>query len=266
MRLTGVFVVLTLGLTSHAFAWDPIGDITHPDRIIRNVGRETGNAVCDIPNVPRNIGREVGNLGQEINRLYLEGQANAAAPLLERWFIESRASALQGVTALIPPDVRADLSRYYDADVLNRVRFKIGDAGVMNLANLSIRYGDANAVTLTDLIVFANPLGPQDRALWAHELKHVQQFRDWGTRDFSIRYLRSWNSVENEAYAAQNNYRPTSTGYAPQPPYSPYPNVVGGSSAMCATTVGTCRMNAFGPIGGPCTCITPGGPFIGTIQ
>lgn len=176
---------------SPCWAWDPIGDITHPDRIVRNVARETGNAVRDIPNVPRNVGREIDNAGQTIDRWRLEGQAQAGAPVLENWFIQSRNNAASGGTFPVPPHIRQALAGFYDEDILNRARYKIGDAGVVNLASLSISYGHADAVTLIDVIVFANQAGANDPVLWAHELKHVQQFRDWGTRDFSIRYLRS---------------------------------------------------------------------------
>ena len=48
---------LLLFCCAPAFAWDPIGDITHPDRIVRNVGRELDNA------------------GKEIDRVRLEAQA-----------------------------------------------------------------------------------------------------------------------------------------------------------------------------------------------
>jgi hypothetical protein len=63
-------------------------------------------------------------------------------------------------------------------------------------------------VALNNVIVFrfaddaaTNPV------LWSHELKHIQQFAEWGVRDFAIRYLRDWNSVEAEAYAAERAFQ-----------------------------------------------------------
>lgn len=186
-----VGITVLFGLFSSAHAWDPWGDITHPDRIIRNIGREAGNA------------------GKEIDRIRLEANAQAGAPILQNWLIESEKTARKGAQP-IPSNIRSQLQGFYDNDILNRVRFKVGDAGVVNLANLSITYGDAAAVTLINTVVFNNEHDAYNNAvLWAHELKHVQQFRDWGVRDFAIRYLRSWNSVENEATTVENNFAQT---------------------------------------------------------
>jgi hypothetical protein len=189
-----------------AWGWDPVGDITHPDRIRRNVERETSNAIRDIPNVPRNVARELDNFGREIDHARLEAQTQAGAPILAAWLQASRNSALSGAVP-IPSEIRAQLQGYYDNDVLNRARFKIGDTGAFNIAGLTIQYGDnVNAVTLIDVVVFRDPSVANDPAIWAHELKHVQQYRDWGVRDFAICYIRSWNGIEDPAYAAQNGY------------------------------------------------------------
>lgn len=280
-RLLLYAIALQMGLgTATALAWDPIGDLTNPGRIIENIGREAGNAVEDIPNVPRNVGREIGNLGRDIDRWRLELQAQGAAPVLQQWLIESRNSAASGAQPM-PPHIRQQLQGYYDDDVLNRARYKVGDAGVINLAHLSIDYGDAEAVTLIDVIVFANGSGVEDPALWAHELKHVQQFRDWGVRDFAIRYIRSWNSVENDAYAAQNSYpewrqrqlaryQPAPSpnfnsgpGFNNGPGFNSGPVFNPGVASACATPFGFCPMMAPIPFGASCYCMTPGGPVWG---
>jgi hypothetical protein len=135
-----------------------------------------------------------------VDRIRLEATVQATAPAFEQWLNASRNTARNGGTSPIPQNIRQQLAGFYDEDLLNRVRYKVGDSGVVNLANLSITYGDAGAVTLIDTVVFSNSQDANfDAALWAHEMKHVQQFRDWGVRDFSIRYLRSWNSVEDDA-------------------------------------------------------------------
>ena len=104
----------------------------------------------------------------------------------------------------MPPDIRQAIQGLYD-DGLNMVRYKVGDGGALNLANNSIRVGGAEAVTLIDVVVFRGPTEANDPGLWVHELKHVEQFRDWGVRDFAIRYMRSWNSVE--AHEIQERYK-----------------------------------------------------------
>ena len=242
--------------TDEALAWDPLGDLANHGRIIDNVVRETDRAVRDIPNVPRNVEREARQAGRTIDRWRLEGQANAAAPAFEQWLIESRNSAASGGTYRIPDDIRSLMTGFYDEDTLNRVRYKIGDGGVINLANLSIQYGDAGAVTLIDVVVFADRQAASDPVLWAHELRHVQQFRDWGTRDFAIRYLRSWNSVEGDATNAENQFaqRLAQSGRRG-----------GGFGNFCATPFGVFGPGPSAPLGTPCPVMTPTGQFTGRI-
>lgn len=45
-------IIIFLGLYSvEAYSWDPLGDITHPDRILRNVQRELDNATKAVTDV-----------------------------------------------------------------------------------------------------------------------------------------------------------------------------------------------------------------------
>ncbi|WP_457443812.1 eCIS core domain-containing protein [Roseateles sp. P5_E4] len=231
-------------------AWDPIGDITHPERIVRNVGRELDNA------------------GREVDRIRLEAQAQAGAPAFEQWLNQSRSNASNGA-APVPAHIRQQLQGFYDNDILNRARFKIGDGGVFNLANLSIQYGGAAAVTLVDVIVFQNAGDAYNNAaLWAHELKHVQQFRDWGVRDFAIRYLRSWNGVEGEAYAAENSYQSWSSQMAQRSAPQSTPTAMAQSAVarVCATNLGVCGMGVAIPVGSQCYCPTFNGPIWGVAR
>ena len=154
-----------------------------------------------------------------------ETQAQAGAPILQNWLIASRATALAGGTSPIPPHIRQELQGFFDDDLLNRVRFKVGDSGAANLANLGITYWDADAMTLIDVIVFSDPQGVNDPSLWAHELQHVKQFREWGVRDFAIRYLRDpiheRNPVEGEARQVAQAFQQWRQARFQQP--QPYP-------------------------------------------
>lgn len=272
---------------SPAFAWDPVGDLTNPGRILRNVEREGRRAIEDIPNVPGNVQRELENAGRAVDDARLEAMVQAGAPAFQAWLEGSRNTSIAGAQP-IPPQIASMMRGFYDDDLLQRVRFRIGDAGVFNLASLSIRYGDeVAAVTLIDVIVFREANGVNDPVLWAHELQHVRQFRDWGTRDFAIRYLRHWNAVEGEAYARQNEFAglmaqgrvpfagnnvPGSPppgfpppGFPPPgfPPPTPFPVMMGG---MCVTPVGPCPMMAPLPVGQPCQCQGPQGIFQGQVR
>jgi hypothetical protein len=163
-----------------------------------------GVCVC-LPEIGGDVGRGAEHLKNEI-------RGQTGAPALEAWLRGSRNTAV-GTSQPIPSNIRQELSGYIEDDIMNRARFKVGDNGVLNLAGLTLDYGDKftgqepQAVTLIDVIVFRNADDAyNDAALWAHELTHVKQFRDWGTRDFSIRYARDSNSVEDPAYVVQRNY------------------------------------------------------------
>lgn len=133
--------------------------------------------------------------------------AQTGAPALEQWLQASRNSARVGASP-IPSRVRQFFAGRVRADVLDRARFKVGDSGYFNAAGNTLRHnGNVRAVTLVDVIVFRNARDVDDMALWAHELFHVQQFLDWGVRDFSIRYVRDADAVERPAYQRQQDAR-----------------------------------------------------------
>lgn len=126
-----------------------------------------------------------------------------AATSLEGWILRSRASALNQGTAPIPPAIRQMLLPYYPTDVLDNVRYRVGDADDMAAARTMLQNPDIKAVTLVDVIVFRNEALAQDAALWAHELFHVQQYRQWGSLEFARRYTRDYDAVESPAYRQQ---------------------------------------------------------------
>jgi hypothetical protein len=200
--MTMTILLLTVSL---AAAPNHMGEITHPERM-RNVEREAGLAIRDTPNSRRNIGREIAQTGKELDGIRLEDQAATGAAAVEKWFILSRNAARSSGVSPMPPAIRQALGNFYDQQIYEMVAFKIADSGALNLVNLAFLFGDADAVTLIDTVIFKNEAAARDPGLWVHELKHVQQFRDWGTRTFSIRYLSSWDSVENEAYAATDRF------------------------------------------------------------
>ena len=60
---------------------------------------------------------------------------------------------------------------------------------------------EAPAITLDYVVVFAERgAGLNDPKLWAHEIKHVMQFAEWGVSGFAARYLRDYSAVEQEAF------------------------------------------------------------------
>ena len=170
-----------------------------------------------------------------IGHALTEAQAQAAGNALEQWIVASRNSAIGGAMP-IPSYIRQQLTGYASEDSMNRVLYKIGDNGVANLANVIEKGGPTSAVTLIDIIIFRGPSEANDPSLWAHELTHVDQYREWGVHSFAIQYARDFNSVENPAYAKGNGYwawaqggrpvpmQPTGMGHlcVVQPPNGPY--------------------------------------------
>ncbi|MDP3813937.1 DUF4157 domain-containing protein [Pseudomonas sp.] len=140
---------------------------------------------------------------EEIGPL-LENMNQMAASGLQEWLVRSRNTAAAGDVRPIPLNIRAQLEPYYDLQVLDSARYTIGDEAQLNAANAMLQNPDVNAVTLIDIIVFRHPDDAlNDAALWAHELKHVQQYLQWGVGEFAARYSRDYNLVEAPAYEIQ---------------------------------------------------------------
>lgn len=99
----------------------------------------------------------------------------------------------------IPEEVKKGLVPFYPAELLENVRYTIGDTSRTGLAGFAIRNGNAAAVTLIDTIVFKDESYLGSLALWAHEMHHIQQYKEWGLSGFAARYAFDWKSVEAEA-------------------------------------------------------------------
>lgn len=130
-----------------------------------------------------------------------EDGLNMAAARLEGWLLQSREAAVRAGTEPIPLMIRAQLAPFYDDSLLDEVRFRVGITDEMDAATVMLQNPDVQAVTLVDVVVFRNAdAAAEDAALWAHELWHVQQYREWGTDGFAQRYTRNFQSVEGPAY------------------------------------------------------------------
>jgi hypothetical protein len=130
-----------------------------------------------------------------------EDGLNLAAARLEAWLLQSRQAALRAGTEPIPLMIRAQLAPFYDDSLLDEVRFRVGITDEMDVATVMLQNPDVQAVTLVDVVVFRDAqAAAEDSVLWAHELWHVQQYREWGTSGFAERYTRNFQSVEGPAY------------------------------------------------------------------
>jgi hypothetical protein len=131
-----------------------------------------------------------------------------ATPALALWLTQARAEAASAGTRAIPPHIREQLLAWYDPGVLDAARYRISDNGQFSAATAMLQNPDVGAVTLIDVILFRDPqAAEQDVALWAHELKHVQQYQEWGVGGFAQRYTHDFDAVEAPAYAIQAEVR-----------------------------------------------------------
>ena len=137
-----------------------------------------------------------------------EDGLNMAATRLEAWLLQSRQVALRAGTEPIPLMIRAQLAPFYDEALLDSVRYRVGITDEMDAATVMLQNPDVQAVTLVDVVMFRDAgAAAEDAALWAHELWHVQQYREWGTDGFAQRYTRDFQSVEGPAYEMQARVR-----------------------------------------------------------
>jgi len=121
------------------------------------------------------------------------------APLLASWIAAERDAARAEGVEPVPAAIRAALAGYVPEPILARVRWREG-ASDLSMPQSLIRFGHVPAVTLDDVIVFQERRAAlEDPKLWAHELKHVMQFTEWGVDGFALRYLRDYEAVEHDA-------------------------------------------------------------------
>jgi hypothetical protein len=142
------------------------------------------------------------------------------------------------------------------------MRWTIGTGGDLNVANQSFSYGHAQAITLIDLVIFRDEAAYLDLSIWVHEMKHVQQYKEYGVHSFAVQYVRSWNSIEDPAYAVQAQF--TNTWNAVVSAVQSQPQFPAGdqSQAKCYLSADNNNFCWLDPsslayIGTPCTCQDP---------
>ncbi|MER9313522.1 DUF4157 domain-containing protein [Mesorhizobium australicum] len=211
----------------------------------------------------------ISQAGRDIDRWRLNLQSQVlTGPVLEQWIIQSRNDAINGAQPM-PDSIKRYMQGWYSDAQMANVYYKIGDSGSFNLANNSIRYGEAEAVTLIDVIVFRDADTANDLAVWAHELKHITQYQDWGVHSFAVQYMRSWNSVEDPAYQVGNQYAGAFNSAANQfsNAAQQIPNQPQYSQICIVGPLPTdrCWMNQAFPVNTNCGCPAPDRVWYGTV-
>jgi Domain of unknown function (DUF4157) len=120
------------------------------------------------------------------------------SPVAADWIVDLRDAAIARGVAPIPAELRAALDDFVPAAVLDDVRWRI--EGPTTIAGLALfRTGSAYAISLDNVILFAGVDEAADPSLWAHEIYHVMQYRQWGIEGFASRYLADYRAVEHAA-------------------------------------------------------------------
>lgn len=262
---------VVIGTTSRALAGGLIGDLVNV--VVPGAGTRLDDAHRRIKNaIPPYKALEEG-----ATHVVNESLVQSGAPILQELIARSRDDALRAGVQPIPPEIRQNLEGFIPDRILNRVRYRVRGGGDLTLQVNSIRYGKAAAIALDYVVVFKDRNDAlYNPTLWAHELTHIDQFQRWGIRDFSIRYLRSHNSVEREAYEAETRYMAWASlqnsrrwpshavsATALNRPVSPFSS--NEASSTCGTAVAVCSVGGSAPIGTPCWCNTHRGAATGSL-
>jgi hypothetical protein len=120
------------------------------------------------------------------------------APALAAWIIGFRDAAVERGVEEIPLDIRDAMIGFVPREILDDVRWRVDDS-VLSVGQSLLQMGAIRAVTLDDVVLFAGLGEANDPTLWAHELFHVMQYREWGVDGFVTHYLADHRAVEHDA-------------------------------------------------------------------
>lgn len=143
---------------------------------------------------------------QEAKAASLDTAADAGAPILGGWIATWRRQAMDEGTQPIPRATRERLVGFFPEMLLNRVRYRTGWGQRRTVESGLFRLSDARALALVDVLVFRDDAVAADPVIWAHELAHVQQYDQWGPREFARRYLRDPGAIESDAWVVAARY------------------------------------------------------------
>ena len=123
-----------------------------------------------------------------------------ATRLLAILIAAGREAAISAGVKPMPPQISRALLGFFPDAVLRKIRYASGQADAIAIPGLALAYGDIDAVTLADVILFREERAArEDTKLWAHELTHVMQYERWGIEGFAGRYLDDHEAIEKEA-------------------------------------------------------------------
>jgi hypothetical protein len=125
--------------------------------------------------------------------------SSSAGDWLAALLVELRAGALSDGVEPIPGEIRASLEGFVPDPLLDAVRWRVGALSRLS-PHAQLGLLGLVAVTLDDVIVFADrETALSNAGIWAHELRHVMQYRACGVQGFAHAYLTRHAALENDA-------------------------------------------------------------------
>lgn len=126
--------------------------------------------------------------------------------------ISGRNAVLLNGARKIPPNIRKLLLPFYDSALLDSVRWTANWSIAQNTIQAAQMSYDGNtqAITLINTIVFRDGTAVDDASIWAHEVFHVTQYKQWGVMGFAKRWVDNSSKtgpVEAPAYQRQEEFQ-----------------------------------------------------------
>jgi len=128
----------------------------------------------------------------------------------------------------IPPHLLPFLRQWYSDDLLNSVRWTSNWGPVQHTfqaAQMTFN-ADTGAITLINAVVFRDGNRAMNGPLWAHELFHVQQYREMGVFGFARQWVSDSSvggAIEGPAYHREDEALARAP-QIPNPPFFPPPD------------------------------------------
>src|ERR1700730_10164711 len=259
MRALFITTLMSIGVIAPGYAGGLLGDALNV--VVPGAGTRLDDANRQLKNsniLPgyKQTEEAASAAGRKIGT---EITGETAGPALAQWINLSRQNVINSGVRPIPSQIASQLSGFFSDDVINGVRYRSGWGNELALPASAFRFGDAEAITLVDVVMFRNESDAQnDVKTWAHELTHVLQYRQWNVLDFAKRYVKDYRGVEQEAYdnadrfvdwSQQRDRVSALPNSYPAPTSQPVSMPNSGVGNICQTQMGACLLPGSGPLG-----------------